>query len=631
MTFSRRILQLLCASATALAGVQELWWNVTYVEDANPDGLYPRRVVGINGTWPPPPISVNTSDSLLVHVTNSLDEPTTLHNHGMFFNSSSWMDGALGVTQCGIPPGQTFDYLVPINSSGQWGTYWSHAHASGQYVDGFRTPLVLHPTQETHQYDEEFTVILGDWYHQEHSVLLTEFISIANPGGAEPIPDSALIYFAQNATYLPPISGSSPSGATSAVGFNENSTLPFVPGRTYRLRVINTSALSTFFFWIDGHSMRIIEADGTDVEEYPVDFLGLAVAQRYSVLVTARNDTSSNWMIHANMDPAMFDTVPSTLQLNITSSITYATGQSITDLGTISDYTQFNDTVLTPSEAIAQPPVTKTIELEMLFDTMNDGTNRAMINDVVYNSPVVPAVLSELSLGENATVQEAYGPYSYLLDHLDVVDIVVKNTDSNNHPFHLHGHKFQIVNRVEDYTSDDPTLNPPLVEGQSNPIRRDTVVVTGGGSVTLRVVADNPGAWLFHCHIEWHLEAGLAVQFIEAPLQAQERAAGVIPSYVYDQCAMLGTPSSGNAAGHASTTDLSGLPLGPYQQKLGWLTKGILAMTGCVLSAVIGMATVVWYAMGDFVSEEEIEQETRRHLEDRAQKGRLFGIFKRQA
>ena len=74
--------------------------------------------------------------------------------------------------------------------------------------------------------------------------------------------DSALIYFAQNATYLGPISGTSPDPVTGAVGFNENATLPFQPGRTYRLRVVNTSAFAAFFFWIDGHDMRIIEVDG---------------------------------------------------------------------------------------------------------------------------------------------------------------------------------------------------------------------------------------------------------------------------------------------------------------------------------------------------------------------------------
>lgn len=77
---------------------------------------------------------------------------------------------------------------MPVNASGQWGTYWAHAHSKGQYVDGLRTPLVLRPPTEVHKYDEEFTVVIGDWYHDEQAPLLAHFLSIANPGGAEPVP-----------------------------------------------------------------------------------------------------------------------------------------------------------------------------------------------------------------------------------------------------------------------------------------------------------------------------------------------------------------------------------------------------------------------------------------------------------
>ena len=70
------------------------------------------------------------------------------------------------------------------------------------------------------------------------------------------------MYFAQNSTYLGPIAGSNPAPVTSAVGFNENATLPFQPGKTYRLRIVNMSAFAMFYFWIDGHDMRIIEVDG---------------------------------------------------------------------------------------------------------------------------------------------------------------------------------------------------------------------------------------------------------------------------------------------------------------------------------------------------------------------------------
>ena len=217
---------------------------------------------------------------------------------------------------------------------------------------------------------------------------------------------------------------------------------------------------------------------------------------------------------------------------------------------------------------------------------------------------------------------------------------------------HIHGHKMQIVKRADDYTSTDPTLNPPVVEGQANPMRRDTFQVPSGASASLRFTADNPGAWLLHCvylrylpnlskhglitcfagHIEWHFEAGLSVTLIEAPVEMQQRAQTVQspPTAIAQQCLALNSPVSGNAAGHASPTDLSGLQLGPFPLHDGWHTKGILAMTGCVLTAVIGMITVVWYAMGGALSDEEIEQEVRAAQTAKMKRGRLFGLLKRK-
>ncbi|KAJ7253686.1 ferroxidase [Mycena haematopus] len=613
------------AAPHALAAVHEIWWNLTYVENVNPDGLFPRRVIGVNGTWPPPPIDIQQTDSLLVHATNSLETVSSLHHHGMFFNSSSWNDGAQGVSECGIPPGGSASYSIDVPTSGQIGTYWVHAHASGQYVDGLRAPYVIHATTEAYKYDEEFTVVLGDWYHDEHSVLIKEFVNIANPGGAEPVPDAALIYFAQNGTYLGPISGTGTSSG-SAVGFNENATLPFTPGKTYRLRVVNTSAFAMFFFWIDGHDMRVIEVDGTDIEESPIDLLTVTVAQRYSVLVTARNDTTANWVVHANMDTDMFDTVPDSLNPNSTASITYDASAPLNPVGTIDAYSDVDDIHLVPLVPVLALSPTRTIELEVSFDTMDDGTNHAMFNLVTYNSPLVPAILSAMSLGNNATDAAAYGPQSFVLEHMDVLDIVVKNGDAGKHPFHIHGHKYQIVARSSDYTSDDPSVI--TMANQSNPLRRDTIQIESMGSATLRVVMDNPGVWFFHCHIEWHLEVGLAIQLIEAPLVAQQYAANV-PSFLADNCQALGLPASGNAAGHADPADLAGLPLGPYPQNNGWHSRGIGAMAGCVLTAVLGMLTVLWYALGGHISEEEQESEVRAALAAKEKRGRFFGLVKR--
>jgi len=183
------------------------------------------------------------------------------------------------------------------------------------------------------------------------------------------------------------------------------------------------------------------------------------------------------------------------------------------------------------------------------------------------------------------------------------------------------------VNFAADYTSDDPSLNPPINESQPNPMRRDTVLIPAGSAYTFRVIADNPGVWFFHCHIQWHLEVGLAIQLVEAPLVAQER--NTMPAYMNEQCAALGLPFSGNAAGHASTTDLSGLTLGPYPQNNGWHSKGIGAMAGCVLTAVLGMITVTWYSLGGHISEAEIEHEERLRIEAKVERGRFFGLAKK--
>ncbi|KAJ7461426.1 Fet3 protein [Mycena latifolia] len=546
--------------APACAGVVEVWWNLTPVNNVNPDARFPRQVFGVNGSWPPPPLDVQQDDLLIVHAKNFLPAPATLHHHGMFFNSTTWQDGALGVTECGIPiNGGEATYQIAVNASGQFGTYWVHSHAPGQYIDGLRAPLVIHATKEAYIYNDEFTVVLGDWYHQTHAVLIKQYISTSNPGGAEPVPDSALIYFAHKGTYLGPKAGTSPETGSS-VGFNVNATLPFKPGKTYRLRIINTSAFSKFSFYIDGHDMRLIEVDGTDIEEFPIFPLSVSVAQRYSVLVTARPNADANFAVHADMDPSMYNVIPPTLIANSTASITYNPALPITNLGGVDAFPDVPDISLVPLKAVPAASPTRQITLQANFSLMTDGTNRAMFNNITYNMPLVPAVLSEMTLSNNATVAGAYGPSSFVLNHLDVIELVVQNADTGAHP-HIHGHKVQIIQRSSDFTSNDPSVITKA--NLKNPLTRDTILIESGGSATLRFVADNPGTWFFHCHIEWHLEAGLAVQLIEAPLIAQRSVLNV-PSQLQSNCKALGEPISGNAAGHASATDLSGLPLGPF-------------------------------------------------------------------
>lgn len=119
---------------------------------------------------------------------------------------------------------------------------------------------------------------LSDWYHDQMPGLLSFFISYANPTGAEPVPDAALINDTQNLTVL------------------------VQPGKTYMFRIVNMGAFAAQYLWFEGHTMRIVEVDGIYTKEAEADMIYLTAAQRYSVLITMKNDTSSNYAFMGSMD-----------------------------------------------------------------------------------------------------------------------------------------------------------------------------------------------------------------------------------------------------------------------------------------------------------------------------------------
>lgn len=123
--------------------------------------------------------------------------------------------------------------------------------------------------------------------------------------------------------------------------------------------------------------------------------------------------------------------------LDITASITYNSSASLTNLGVVDNYHPVNDSALVPVAVEPMLSVDRTIELEVSFDTMSDGTNRAMFNKVSYKPPLVPTVLSVLTLGSNATEVTAYGPASFVIDHLTALQITLKNGDTNAHPLYV--------------------------------------------------------------------------------------------------------------------------------------------------------------------------------------------------
>ncbi|KAG0268711.1 hypothetical protein DFQ27_005951 [Actinomortierella ambigua] len=569
MFASVKSLALLAAVAVgaAQAAVVTYNWNITYV-NVNPDGLFERRAIGVNGQFPVPAINVTLNDTLVINVINQLDTPTSLHTHGLFQTHNAQYDGPAMVTQCPIPAGANFTYVIPIE---QHGTYWIHGHYHGQYVDGLRAPVIIHNINETYKYDDEYTVILADWYHKQHQELNDWYLSIYNPSGAEPVPDSGLI------------------NQVSDAKFN------FVPGKTYRLRIINMSALAMFHFHLAGHDMDIIEIDGIDVEPKRVTSFPVTAAQRYSVLVKARNDTSLNYIMHADMDPAMFDKIPPELKLNITGTIVYSPTASLAPEEP-SQWDAFDDGDLVPVVKQASVKPDRQIVLDAVLEVLDDYSNKAMFNSITYVPPKVPTLYTAMTVGNLSTNPDVYGKYAHaiVLKKNEMIELVINNKDPGNHPFHLHGHVFQIIGRRD--TAYDPATSEPFPETAPNPARRDTVLIPSDGAISIRFRADNPGVWLFHCHIEWHLEAGLAMTFVEAPEELPSLL-NIDPA-IYDSCKALGIPYSGNAAGKEGL-DLEGANLGPNPLPGTLGTKGIIALVFTIISALLGLGAVIWYAQDD--------------------------------
>lgn len=571
-------------------------------------------------------------DTHILHAYNGLGDdkiPTALHAHGMFFNGTNYYDGATGVTQCGIPSGQTLDYH--IDTSLNHGTYWIHGHYNGQYVDGLRSPNIIFPkanrTDNT-TWDEEYVVVASDWYHKQHQDMLdNEFLTWTNPTGAEPVPESALIYVAKDGKYI----GNVATGEST----NDNAKIHFEAGKKYRLRIINQSALAMFHIAIEDHDIYVIETDGVEVEPYKLDMLTISVAQRYSLLVEAKPaaQANRNYAMMFLQSEDMYDAVPEELILNNTVQVVYSDSAPNAAPIEFDEYPEIDDVWFKPLEKIASAPADRQVVLHAFFDTFNDGTNRASFTEdngyqnSTYIFPQVPSIVSALSMGEDANKVEIYGKQTnaIVLEHMQNIELRVHNWDAGFHPFHLHGHTFQVIQKSFDIDSEDPAINPPLVDQQDNPARRDTITIPPQGFVVLRFRADNPGAWFFHCHIDWHLSSGLATVFIEGPDYMQKQLK--MPDQMLDHCKALNIATSGNVVGKMSATDMKGEPWGPFPLVMGWTPRAIGAMAGCIIAFLVGFATIVWYAAGG-LNEEELEEEVRRDVERKQNKKSLFSKIK---
>lgn len=419
------------------------------------------------------------------------------------------------------------------------------------------------------QYDEEVAFSLSDWYHDQMPHLLDSFINVANPTGAEPVPNAALMNDTQDFK------------------------LAVKPGKTYLFRVVNLGAFAGQYFWIEGHNMSIVEVDGVYTEPMTASMIYLTVAQRYSFLVTTSNDTSVNFAMVGSMDTDLFDQIPDGLNYNVTGWLVYDDTATLPGPTEIDEFDYLDDTTLVPHDQMPLlDKVDHSVELTMAMGNLGNGANYAFFNDITYVVPKVPTLYTVKSSGSMANTSAIYGDntHAIILEKGEVVEIVLNNDDPGKHPFHLHGHNFQTVYRgAEDEGDYNPNNNATL---PSSPMRRDTLMVHPNANFVIRFVADNPGVWLFHCHIEWHLITGLAATLIEAPFELQKQS---IPEDHYQVCRDANVPYQGNAAGNTvDLLDLSGQNVSPAPLPEGFTARGIVALTFSIISALLGLAVIAW-------------------------------------
>src|SRR6202000_109344 len=142
-----------------------------------------------------------------------------------------------------------------------------------------------------------------------------------------------------------------------------------------------------------------------------------------------------------------------------------------------------------------------------------NGTSWTM-SDVPTLNQAVAGLQASNSTFTTSGVSSAFSANQYVIDVPDVavLDLLITNYDEGAHPFHLHGHVFWVLASSPDQYFDWSTyasLNTTL----PSVLRRDTILIDAYGWALIRFVADNPGLWALHCHISWHMEAGLLMQF----------------------------------------------------------------------------------------------------------------------
>lgn len=493
------------------------------------------HAIGINGSVPGPLIRLKEGRTARLQVVNTLDEDSSIHWHGLLVPAP--MDGVPGLSFPGIGPGQTFTAEFPVRQNG---TYWYHSHSGLQEQSGLYGPIVIDPAEpDPVGYDRDHVIVLsdhspadprtifrrlklGDGYYDFQKQTLAGLLAGHDQtleqrikwGGMRMSPTDIADVTAATYTYL--VNGHGP---------HDNWTALFVPGERVRLRLINASSMTTFNVRLPDLPVTVVQADGQNVRPVETDEFQIGIAETYDLIVTPADraytlvaeSVDRSGMARATLAPRAGMVAPLPPLRTRPLATMKDMGMDMPGMSgtmgkaamvmTMRDFSHAAGVARNPGVQTINPmPVDRT-------DYPGQGLDNVGHRVLTYRQLVAlrpnpdgraPTRALTIHLTGNMArfmwsfdglkMSDAMAPFPFRLG--ERVRVTLVNDTMMAHPIHLHGHYFELVTGQGDHAP-----------------RKHTVIVQPGGTVTWDFTADNPGDWAFHCHLLYHMHAGMMRTF----------------------------------------------------------------------------------------------------------------------
>ncbi|XP_042448364.1 laccase-4-like [Zingiber officinale] len=503
-----------------------------------------KSIPTVNGQFPGPKIVAREGDRVVVRVINHVEHNVTIHWHGVRQLRSGWADGPAYVTQCPIQTGQSYVYNFTV--AGQRGTLFWHAHISWLRTTLYGPIIILPKLGVPYPFAKpykEVPIILGEWWKADTEAIISQALQT---GGGPNVSDAYTI------NGLPgPLYDCSAQGDTFE--------LKVKPGKAYLLRLINAAINDDLFFSIADHAVTVVDVDGVYVKPFDTEIVLVAPGQTTNLLLRTKGYyPNARFLVEARP----YSTGQGTFDNTTVAGFVEYGGVAFGETLPLRKPTlpAFNDTSFAAnfsgrlrSLATAQFPanVPRSVDRRFFF-TVGLGTSPCPVNGTCQgpNGTKFAAAVNNVSFAtpETALLQAHYagrsrGVYSpdfpmYPLRQFNYtgtppnntmvgngtklvvlpfnasVELVMQDTSilgTESHPLHLHGYNFFVIGQGSG--NFDPAKDPANFN-LLDPAERNTVSVPAAGWVAIRFLADNPGVWFMHCHIEAHMSWGLKMGWL---------------------------------------------------------------------------------------------------------------------